>query len=77
MSKRRQAGEVVVKREFAGFIGERMVIRLEPEDDRDSCCLCDDPDCCEWANCAVLDDARGVRGYCYHVSECQMEDLAL
>ena len=70
MSKRRQAGDVVYKVPGAGFCGEGLVIEVGGECER--CLLgCGDKNCCEWSDCLVIEKG----GYCYHVSECQMEDV--
>ena len=78
MSKRRHAGDVVHKRENAGFIGVSCTVRLLPEEPEFlgncHCFLCDDPDCQEWSNAEVLEDGKVVSMAC-HVSECQMEDM--
>ena len=78
MSKRRYLGDVVVKKENAGFIGQRLIIEL-PKDivnNTDWCMLdCGDKMCAEYANVYVLDESGKRIGECYHVSECQMEDL--
>lgn len=81
MSKRRAVGDIVIKRENAGFVGERLKIRIvdidpDPRYTPDDPCLldCGDSGCREWANCEVLDEHDSAVGYVYHVSECQMED---
>jgi hypothetical protein len=81
MSKRRQLGEVVIKKAGAGFTGERLVIKLvnlDPDDRyppyEDHCFVCDDKGCREWANCEVMVDGKPTDQYVYHVSECEMED---
>lgn len=78
MSKRRWAGDVVRKVANAGFVGQPLIIEL-PRDipnNTDYCMLsCGDDRCTEYANVYVLDDSGKRIGECYHVSECQMEDL--
>lgn len=74
MSKRRKAQEVIIKKAHAGFVGMPLFCQIMPEsdDDYESCCLdCGDPDCRTWNNLSVV----GTGKMCYHVSECQMEDL--
>jgi hypothetical protein len=82
MSKRRSIGDVIVKVENAGFVGQRFRGRIEPEEPDDPrlidyCTLeCGDDQCREWANIAELGaDNKPTGGYAYHVSECQMEDV--
>ena len=78
MTKRRNVGEIVWKKANAGFIGERLIIKI-PDDQLDNtgyCMLsCGDPDCVEYANLYVLNADGSYRGDCCHVSECQMEDI--
>lgn len=80
MSKRRNIGDTVIKRENAGFTGKRLRVRIEqiPRPEYPDYCMldCDDPECREYPDLAVLDDSGNVTGYCYHVSECEMEDVA-
>lgn len=83
MSKRRKVGEIVIKKANAGFIGEPLVVRIMPEiyeppypkDYFETCSMlsCGDDACREWVNLEVLNADGTVRGYCYHVSECEME----
>ncbi len=79
-SKRRYPGAVVMKKENAGFVGQRLVIEI-PRDmvGNAGCCMldCGDKECTEYANVYVLDFFGNRIGECYHVSECQMEDLPL
>jgi len=76
VSKRRQAGDIVQKLAGAGFVGAASLVKLMPDDDAMGCCLCDDPDCREWATCWECDrDGKPLGGVACHVSECQMEDL--
>ena len=69
MSVRRAAGDVVWKRENAGFVGQAgdVVLGGPP-----SVCIldCDDPECQEWPNAR----SEEYGGYAYHVSECELED---
>ena len=88
MTKRRKPGDIVWKRENAGFVGQPAYIRIEPEmegEDAPPCMICDDYDCSEWSNCTALpgetlEEARissgqGERlGVACHVSECEMLD---
>jgi len=78
MSKRRQHGEIVLKRVNAGFVGQASLVKIagpewgEPEP---WCLLCDDPECREWPNLEECDEAGNpLGGLAYHVSECQMDD---
>jgi hypothetical protein len=80
MSKRRNVGDIVIKRENAGFTGQRLRVRLEPmphPEYPDYCILdCGDEECKEYSDVAVLDESNNPTGeYCYHVSECEMEDV--
>jgi hypothetical protein len=76
MSKRRNIGDIVMKREGAGFTGSRLRVRIEPIEYAEYCILdCGDKDCKEYPDLAVLDDSDNVAGYVYHVSECEMEDV--
>ena len=70
MSKRRKEGDIVRKIAGAGFCGEELIIKVGVDSQWESCCLCDDNDCKEWANCQVVKD----NGFVYHVSECEMLD---
>jgi hypothetical protein len=81
MSKRRSVGDVVRKKANAGYVGEELVVRIVDLENNIkhppySWCMCDcgDNKCKEWTNVEALRDGK-VIGYCYHVSECQMEDL--
>lgn len=78
MGRRRQPGESVIKMPHAGFIGEALIIRLSPPDEKlglEPCMLnCSDKYCKEWANADVLENGEIV-GQVYHVSECQMISL--
>jgi hypothetical protein len=74
MSKRRQAGDIVWKKTNAGFIGKRLPIILENDEGYPCLLACGDEDCREWANCEIVEDTKGTGKYCYHVSECEMED---
>ena len=82
MSKRRQLGEVVIKKAGAGFTGEQLIIMLVDLDQdekysawEDYCFVCNDKGCREWINCEVVVNGKRTGEYVYHVSECQMEDL--
>lgn len=84
MSKRRQQGEIVVRRPGSGFLGA-----VEPrwvqvpflpayasEDaggEAAPCILCDDPDCREWANLKVVGGEYDGKPL-HHIGECEMED---
>ena len=78
MSKRRKSGDIVWKKENAGFVGEASLCQIQPETDEDwSPCMmdCGDKDCREWATlweCNASGKALG--GVACHVSECQMKD---
>lgn len=75
MSKRRNPGDIVIKREGAGFTGARLRVKLQPMEYPEYCILhCGDDECKEYSDVAVLDEQGNVTGYCYHVSECEMED---
>ena len=85
MSKRRNIGDIVRKKPNAGFIGESLIIKLVDLDTerprtnmlyKSYCVLdCGDKKCEEWDNCQIVVDGTPIDDYCYHVSECQMEDL--
>lgn len=78
MSKRRNAGDIVLKRENAGFIGEASLCKIAPETAAywSACMLhCGDPDCREWSTLWQCDAAGNpLGGVACHVSECEMED---
>lgn len=89
MSKRRQMGDILVKKENAGFVGEKLIVRIpsletfnregfpyqDVKEDQDCCLMnCGDPDCIEYANLEVLDENFQFKGWCCHVSECQLEE---
>lgn len=80
MSKRRKPGDIVWKREHAGFVGKASLVQIQPEEDTwESWCMlnCGDPDCREWATLWECDaDGNPLGGVACHVSECQMEDAA-
>lgn len=78
--KKRNVGDIVRKKANAGFIGEPLVIKLVDIDPDylpydNYCFVCDDGDCREWTNCEIIMDGKPTGEYCYHVSECEMEDL--
>lgn len=87
MIKKRNPGDIVFKKPGAGFIGERIKIRIptkttleenfSTEKDQSwneaPCMLCDEK-CIEFANLEVLNDQNEPIGWVYHVSECEMED---
>lgn len=74
MSKRRQTWDIVIKKAGAGFIGEPLIIQLS--ESFEHCLLnCGDSHCKEWTNCEMIIDNKPSNKYCYHVSECEMEDL--
>lgn len=90
MSKRRQPGEVVVRRPGSGFLGtaEPRLVRVpeRPEYDDEGepgslgeaapCILdCGDPDCREWANLRIVGGPHDGKHLC-HISECEMSDPA-
>ena len=78
MSKRRKAGDVVIRTPGSGFIGsaEPEKIKLIPEEDNDYCVLeCGDKNCREWADCEVVDGPYKGQ-FVYHMSECQMKDVS-
>lgn len=91
MSKRRNPGDIVVKKAMSGFITEACIIQIptlkhftqhkfpytSEKEDHDSCMLnCGDPSCVEYANVLVVKNGVTTNEWVYHVSECQMEDLA-
>ncbi len=90
MSKRRQAGDIIYKQPWAGFVGQGNlgVIQDENPDDHIPCMLgCGDENCVEWANVHLLPgnnleeakealERKEFLGAAYHVSECQMADFA-
>lgn len=79
MSKRRSPGDIVKRKPGSCFIGNEypQIVRLSDSKDGDlhyidSCPLCDDPECQEWANVHIV----GIEdGWLFHLSECQMEDV--
>lgn len=78
MSKRRQPGDIVRRKPGSCFVGsaEPELVRLTDETDGklhgiDSCLICDDLECQEWANAQVV---GAENEWMYHLSECQMED---
>jgi hypothetical protein len=80
MSKRRQAKEIVWKKENAGFVGQAGLVQIIQEDEERwgvSYCMlgCGDPECREWDTCWNVDESgQPIGGMACHVSECQMED---
>lgn len=73
MTKFRQVGDIVRKKPNAGFVGQSLIIRLTKGFEH--CILCTNPHCKEWTNCEILDENNQPTGkFCYHVSECEMED---
>ena len=90
MSKRRNIGDIVRKKAHAGFVGEELTIKLlDLEEDwkikhpyqkpYEDCChydwMCQDKDCREWTTCEIIVDGKPTGNCCYHVNECQMEDI--
>lgn len=84
MSKRRQPGELVVRKASSGFCGSpkpRLVRLSHPSDgplheeaaDAWRCFICDDSECREWANVQIVGGPHGGE-WMYHISECQMDD---
>lgn len=87
MIKKRNLGDIVFKKSGAGFIGERLKIRIpsektlqenfptekDPSWNQSSCMICSEK-CIEFANLEVLNDQNEFIGWVYHVSECEMED---
>lgn len=77
MSKRRSAGEIVWKKDNAGFVGVGSLCQIQPDDDSLPCVLCKDPDCREWATLWACDESGNpTGGIACHVSECEMLDAA-
>ena len=78
MSKRRKSGDWVWLAKNAGFVGEsnRSRAQIQPENNPDSCCLCNDKFCKEWATLWTEPDPKNNnKSYVLcHVSECQMFD---
>jgi hypothetical protein len=75
--KRRKGGEIVRKKENAGFVGVASLCKIVPEPPEywAGCMFCDDPDCREWNTLHECDAAGNLLGgMACHVSECQMED---
>jgi hypothetical protein len=79
--KRRKGGEIVRKKENAGFVGVACLARIVPEESDDvnsgyPCMMdCGDPDCREWLTLWECDkDGNLLGGMVCYVSECQMED---
>ena len=73
----RKEGDIVWKKAGAGFHSGRLLVQLDPierPDDIDNCYVCNDENCCGWANLTVLNKDKQPIGKVYHVSECQMED---
>jgi hypothetical protein len=77
MSKRRQSGDIVRKKKNGGYWKEELLIKLLPNKHPESCLLgCEDKNCVEWTTCLILTtNYQMFPEYCYHVSECEMEDL--
>lgn len=80
MSKRKNIGDILLKKAFAGFIIEPTKIQIPdvPENHNIDYCMmdCGDDTCREWATVWILDDKGHTVGSAYHVSECQMENIA-
>lgn len=91
MSKRRQIGDIVRKKTNAGFIGESLILKIldygdeewkkeHPNSSPYMECFgeyrgCKDEECREWITCEIIVDGKLTGNCCYHVSECEMEDL--
>lgn len=68
-------GHKFAKKAGAGFVGEPLpfcMIADDQGDEHEPCFLCEDPECVEWPNCYVLNEAGEKLGLICHVSECQM-----
>jgi hypothetical protein len=88
MSKRRNSGEFVVKKEHAGFRKESLVLYIptiedfkkhgfdysSSNEDEEGCFMCNDPECKEYANLLIVKDNVVSDEWIYHVSECMMDD---
>ena len=78
MSKRRKPGDWIRPLPGAGMTGDadRLLAQIQPEENPDFCCLCDDPECREWATLWTEPDPQvaGKRHMLCHVSECQIND---
>ena len=88
MSKRRNAGDIIYKLPWSGFVGQGNfgVIQEEDIDDHIPCMLdCGDAECVEWIDIFLLPGDSLVEaaealereeylGAAYHVSECRMAD---
>lgn len=78
MSKSRKIGDIVIKKSNAGFIEESLTLRIPKTnlDEVSNCWLgCCKKGCKEWPTLEVLDKDNNIIGYCYHVNECEMEDI--
>lgn len=76
MSTRRKPGEVVRKRENAGFSGHAGIGVIPEGSEPDECMLgCGDRDCKEWPDLWPCDEnGKPTGGNWCHVSECEMSD---
>jgi hypothetical protein len=78
MTKRRKPGDWVRLSPNAGFVGasNRLLAEIQPEDDPEPCCLCNDPECREWSTLWTEPDPEngGQQWVLCHVSECEMCD---
>lgn len=83
MSKRRQPGEIVKRIPGSGFLGaaspQLIQVPFEPKytQEAETCLVCLDGHCREWANLEVIDENHQKTGqFLYHISECEMMDLS-
>ena len=78
MSLRRKVGDWVWLAPNSGFTGEsnRLKAEIQPEEEPDSCMICNESGCREWATLWTEPDpeAQGRRHTLCHVSECEMFD---
>ena len=90
MSNRYQPGDILIKKENAGFVGQKLKVRIptlevfnshgfpyaDLQEDHGSCFMnCGDDNCVEYANLEVLNEQNSHEGWVCHISECQLEKI--
>ena len=79
--------KIFYKKENAGFIGVRLLVRIPSfetlfengliekslSENEEKCFLCKDSSCTEYANIEEVDSNGNHLGWVFHVSQCQLE----
>jgi hypothetical protein len=83
MSKHRQVGVILKKKENGVYLIIPLVVKIvdidpDPRYKSYSRCMlnCGDERCMEWANCEIMENGLPTGKYCYHISDCEMEDVS-